>query len=191
MNTTSESLISRLSLIEDGQPDQTAWESFVRLYTPLIFRWARQTGLGQADAADIVQDVVTRVFESLPNFHYDSAKSFRGWLKAITLNRYREIKRRRSSSMQLASESMLDRLARIEVAESTWDLSYAKALVAQAMVQRRGDFAYETWQALRLVMLEGKTVDEAANKSGVSTWTIYSARARLMKRLRDELDGLL
>ena len=52
-------------------------------------------------------------------------------------------------------------------------------------------FASETWKALRLVMLKGKTVDEAADESGVSTWTIYSARARLMKRLRDELDGLL
>jgi len=91
MNTTSESLLFRLQQV-DGRLDQTAWEEFVRLYTPLMFYWARKTGLNTADASDIVQDVITRVLEKLPGFSYDSSKSFRGWLRAITLNRYREIK---------------------------------------------------------------------------------------------------
>ena len=79
MNTTSESLLFRLQQV-DGRLDQTAWEEFVRLYTPLMFYWARKTGLNTADASDIVQDVITRVLEKLPGFSYDSSKSFRGWL---------------------------------------------------------------------------------------------------------------
>ena len=191
MNTTSESLLFRLQHLSDGQLDQPAWEEFVRLYTPLMFYWARKTGLNTTDASDLVQDVITRVFQKLPDFCYDASKSFRGWLRTITLNRYREIKRRKSSGMQLATDSVLETLAPIEIAESAWDVDYARLLVAQAMEQMQSDFAPATWQALRCVMSDGKTVDQAATETGVSTWTIYSARSKLMKRLRNELEGLL
>ena len=34
-----------------GQPgDQTAWVRFVRLYTPLLFYWARKAGLAESIA---------------------------------------------------------------------------------------------------------------------------------------------
>ena len=167
MNTTSESLLFRLQQV-DGRLDQTAWEEFVRLYTPLMFYWARKTGLNTADASDIVQDVITRVLEKLPGFSYDSSKSFRGWLRAITLNRYREIKRLRSSGMKFTTESILEQLAPIEVAETTWDINYARLLVTQSMEQSKNDFSPSTWQALRLVLSKGKTVDQAAKETGVN-----------------------
>jgi len=190
MNTTSESLLFRLQQV-DGHLDQPAWEEFVRLYTPLMFYWARKTGLSTSDASDLVQDVITQVFQKLPNFCYDASKSFRGWLRTITLNRYREIKRLKSSGMQFTTDSILEQLAPLEVAESAWDIDYARLLVAQSMDQAKDDFAPATWQALRLVMSDGKTVDVAAAETGVSPWTIYSARSRLLKRLRGELEGLL
>ena len=190
MNTTSESLLFRLQQV-DGRLDQSAWEEFVRLYTPLMFYWARKTGLNTADASDIVQDVITHVFQKLPNFSYDSSKSFRGWLRTITLNRYREIKRLKSSGMKFTTDSVLEQLASVEVAGSTWDIHYARLLVTQSMEQHRDDFTPSTWQSLRLVLSQGKTVDAAAQETGVSPWTIYSARSRLLKRLRDDLRGLM
>ena len=86
---------------------------------------------------------------------------------------------------------MLENLAPVSVAESTWDIDYARLLVARSMEGMQGDFATETWQALKLVMGNGTPVDDAAQQTGVSAWTIYSARARLMKRLREELAELL
>jgi site-specific DNA-cytosine methylase len=53
MSSTPASLLQRLR-----QPgDSRAWNEFVELYSPLLFHWARQTGLQEADAADLVQDV--------------------------------------------------------------------------------------------------------------------------------------
>ena len=127
MNTTSESLLFRLQPANNGQLDQSAWEEFVRLYTPLMFYWARKTGLTTTDASDLVQDVITRVFQKLPDFRYDSSKSFRGWLRTITLNRYREIKLRKSSGLQYTTDSVLEQLAPVENAQSTWDLEVSKA----------------------------------------------------------------
>ena len=191
MTTTSESLLFRLQHHDNDAPDESAWQQFVRIYTPLIFFWARKTGMPQSDASDLVQDVLTLVFQKLPDFNYDATRSFRGWLRTVTLNKYREIYRRKSSRLATASESMLENLAPIEVAESTWDIDYARLLVAKTMELMKDDFAVGTWDALKLVMNDGRSVDDAAEKTGVSSWTIYSARARLMKRLRAELNGLL
>jgi hypothetical protein len=45
--------------------------------------------LQDSDLADLVQDVFTTLVRVLPEFEYDSRKSFRGWLKTILMNRYR------------------------------------------------------------------------------------------------------
>jgi RNA polymerase sigma-70 factor (ECF subfamily) len=51
---TPASLLERLR-----QPaDQAAWSQFVRLYAPLLYHWAGRLGLREADAADLVQDVL-------------------------------------------------------------------------------------------------------------------------------------
>ena len=86
---------------------------------------------------------------------------------------------------------MLEQLAPIELAQSTWDIDYARLLVAQAMEPMKSDFQEGVWQALRKVISDGLTVEQAAKQTGVNQWTIYSAKSRLMKRLRNELDGLL
>ena len=44
-DSTSVSLLKRLR-----QPaNKIAWDRFVRLYTPLLYYWARKTGLPEAD----------------------------------------------------------------------------------------------------------------------------------------------
>jgi hypothetical protein len=50
MDPTHTSLLERLKL----PVDQKAWSRFVDLYTPLLYSWARQLGLQEADAADNV-----------------------------------------------------------------------------------------------------------------------------------------
>lgn len=191
MNTTSESLLLRLRSNQEDQIDESAWRQFVELYTPLIFSWARKIGLEANDASDLVQDVLTLAFQRLPGFQYDRNKSFRSWLKTVTVNRYRESIRKKSAKQSVASHSILEQLQPVEHAESTWDLDYARLLVARSMEVMKSDFAPSTWQALRKVVGQQMTVEQAAEETGVSIWTIYSAKSRLLKRLREELDGLL
>ena len=190
MTTTSESLLFQLTNF-DHSSNQKSWEKFVSIYTPLIFYWARKTGLKPNDAADLVQDVLTRVFQKLPELQYDPAKSFRGWLRTVTINRYRELRRLKSFQIETASDSLLEKLAPVELAESTWDIDYAKLLVAQAMERMKDEFSEAMWRALERVMLKNEPVAEAAAATGVNHWTIYSARSRLMKRLREELEDVL
>lgn len=189
MNTTSESLLLRLQGANPDGPNESAWKQFVEIYTPLIFYWARKNGRSQTDAADLVQEVLTLVFQKLPEFRYDRTRSFRGWLRTVTLNKFRELTRQKTIINASASE-----VAQIEImdrAESTWDIDYARMLVAQTMEAMESDFAPSTWQALQQVMSGDVSVEQAAAEVGVSPWTVYSAKSRLMKRLRNRLEGLL
>lgn len=191
MNSTSESLLLRLRDGYQQQVNQAAWTEFAKLYTPLIFSWAKKMGLETNDASDLTQDVLTRVFQKLPHFEYDAKLRFRSWLKTVTINRYRETVRRKSAEQIVASHSVLEKYQQVDQAESTWDIDYARLLIQQAMSTMKSDFAEGTWEALTLVFGQQVSVDAAAEKTGVSAWTIYSARSRLLKRLRVELDGLL
>lgn len=189
MNTTSESLLIRLQEAHPEGPNESAWKQFVEIYAPLIFYWARKNGRNQSDASDLVQEVLTLVFQKLPEFRYDRTRSFRGWLRTVTLNKFRELARRKAivnaTTFEVAQVEIMDR------AESTWDIDYARMLVAQTMEVMESDFAPATWQALQEVMSRGTSVEQAAADAGISAWTVYSAKSRLMKRLRNRLEGLL
>lgn len=187
MNSTSESLLIRLRSADDFQ----AWSRFVELYTPLLFYWARKTGLQAHDAADLVQEVLTIVHRKMPTFEYESTKSFRGWLRTITLNKHREHRRKNSLLYVDATQSAMNRIPDPDEAGSVWDLDYQQALVGRAMELLRCEFQPRTWNALREYVYSKRAASEVAAETGVSVWTIYAAKSRLMSRLREELDGLL
>ena len=92
MVITSVSLLRRL---QTGN-ETGAWDRFVRVYTPLLFRWVRRMGIEQQEAADIVQDVFSILVRKLPSFEYDEKSSFSRWLHTVTANRCRDHFRRRS-----------------------------------------------------------------------------------------------
>lgn len=185
MNSTSESLLIRLN-----QPsDQKAWSEFVRLYAPLIFYWARKTGVQVQDSRDIVQDVLAIVFQKLPEFKYDASGSFRGWLRTITLNKHREFCRKAKRAVNANQSAILD-LA-VANAESTWDMNYRQALVDQALELIRHEFQANTWNAVREFSTTNGKAAAIAEKHNVSVWTIYAAKSRMLTRLREVVDGLM
>src|SRR3954469_13630687 len=92
---TPASLLERLR-----QPEATgAWTRFVELYTPLLFAWAGRLGLQEADAADLVQEVLLALHRTLPAFVYDPHRRFRHWLRTVLVNKHRENLRRRQPSV--------------------------------------------------------------------------------------------
>ena len=187
MNSTSESLLLRLK----DAGDQYAWSRFVRLYTPLLFHWARDIGLQSQDAADLVQEVLTLVFRKLPDFQYDRSKSFRSWLRTVTINKFREFHRRRRITTEPATQSELNQAALVQDAGASWDLSYQFSLFESALQLLEPEFRPKTWQAVRAFVIENRPAAEIAAETGVSVWTIYAAKSRLIVRLREELKGLL
>ncbi len=186
MDTTSHSLLIRLKSAEN---DPAAWGRFVELYTPLIYYWARKNGLQPSDASDLVQEVLTTLVDKLPEFQLDPSKSFRGWLRAVTLNKWREMHRRKSISQVNPTTSQWCNIA--DKQDDFWEREYLQHLAHRGMQLAKPLFDSKTWLALQDYVMAGGPAAEIAEKHNVSVWTVYSAKSRLLAYLREELDGLL
>ena len=182
---TPASLLERLR----RPGDAAAWARFVELYTPLLYHWARRAGLQEADAADLVQEVLALLFRKLPEFTYDRGRSFRAWLRTVTLNKWREgLRHRRPVPVGggVAAEAAApDEAAAFEEAE------YRQSLVRQALQALQGEFPASTWKAFQEYVLAGRGAEEVAAELRLRVGTVYAAKSRVLARLRQELDGLL
>src|SRR5262245_15316991 len=68
--------------------DSDAWNQFVRLYAALVYGYARKHGLQDADAADLMQEVLRSVAGAAGRLEYDPERgTFRGWLYTVTRNK--------------------------------------------------------------------------------------------------------
>ena len=187
MNTTPVSLLERLR-----QPaERAAWTRFLQLYTPLLFYWARRMGMAEPDAADLVQDVFTLLVQKLPEFTYDRHKSFRAWLKTVAVNRWRDMRRRRQTALPGGGAAPVEELAVPSSATQLFEAEYQQYLLGRAVELMQTDFQPSTWKACWAVVVEGKPAAQAAAELGLTVEAVYAARSRVLRRLRQELSGLL
>src|SRR5262249_30741276 len=182
MHTTPASLLERLRL-----PDaQAAWERFVKLYTPLLYHWAHRTGLQEPDAADLVQDVFAVLLGKLPAFAYNPQKSFRSWLRTVLLNKWRERQRRAAPVPLEGSAAPLANLADPASPAEFEEKEYRQHLVRRALQLMQADFEPTTWQACWEFVVSGKPAAEVAAGLGITAKAVYLAKARVLRRLRQE-----
>lgn len=186
MHSTPPCLLERLRLPGEEQ----AWDRFVQLYTPLLFHWARGVGFHDADAADLVQDVLVLLVRKLPHFTYDRQQSFRAWLRTVTLNKWRE-HRRRSPDVTFEGAEALDAVAAPDQMAVFEEAEYCRHLVQQALHVLREEFPPRTWEAFWQYVVVGQDVDTVATTLGLRVGTVYSAKSRVLACLRQELKGLL
>lgn len=187
MNTTSASLLLRMR-----RPDQReAWVRFVKLYTPLLQFWARRLGLQDADSADLLQDVFATLVEKLPEFRYNQKESFRSWLRTVLLNKWRNRVRQRTPVTLEGDDPAFDGLTVPDDAAIFCEAEYRKHLVARALQLMQAEFPPRMWQACWEHVVVGRAADEVAAELGIAPGTVYVAKARILNRLREELEGLL
>jgi RNA polymerase sigma-70 factor (ECF subfamily) len=188
MLSTHPSLLNQLRHASPGGVADPAWARFVRLYTPLLYAWVRRLGVQETDAADLVQEVFLTLVQKLPDFQYDARKSFRSWLRTIILNKWRDRCRRPwDAGLGSAVERLADTAGTDELAED----EYRRQLVGRAVHLMRTEFAPATWKACWEHVVAGRPAAEVAAELGICPGAVYVAKARVLRRLRDELAGLL
>jgi RNA polymerase sigma-70 factor, ECF subfamily len=192
VNTTSPTLLQRLR-----KPDQAvAWERFVGLYSPLLFAWAKRLGLQSADAADLVQDVLIKLTRELPKFQYDAdKKNFRGWLRTICFNRWRDRQKIRATRSQPGGD---DGISNVEAADDGltqfWEEEHRGFLVRQALhllQDLKKEFQPQTLLAFEEVTVNHRPVADVAAALGMSANSVYLAKLRVLRRLKEELKEFL
>jgi RNA polymerase sigma-70 factor (ECF subfamily) len=187
---------SLLVRIRDGR-NQEAWRQFVQVYAPVVYGFARKRGLQDADAADVMQNVLRSVAGAASRLHYDPARgSFRGWLYTVARNKifnFLEAERHKLGRGSGGSDARerLEELAGPEwrLAES-WDEEYERNLAALAMQRVQGEVQPATWQAFWQTAVEGKSAREAGEALGMAAGAVYVARSRVLTRLKEEVQRL-
>lgn len=191
----SSSLLERLQLRE---PE--AWQRLVRIYYPLVHEWCERAGLQRADAADVAQEVFRGLAGSLERFDRDGGRnSFRGWMYGITRRQLLAFFRRQRDRPAAAGGTEAHR--RMMETPDTEDLSEDASrpgdaderlgLVRRALALIRDDVQDHTWQAFWRAVVEGHAPADIAADLGISVNTVYLAKARLLRRLREEFGDLL
>jgi RNA polymerase sigma-70 factor (ECF subfamily) len=186
MEKTSATLLERLRTAAD----LPAWERFVELYTPLLLAWARRLGAGAADAEDLVQDVFAQLLRTLPGFTYDPKQRFRGWLRTVLHNRWATLRRARSAVLP-AGAVELPEPAAPDGTTAEEEVEERRQLVARALRLLRRDFQPGTWQAFWQFVVCDRPAAAVAAELGVSVDAVYTAKSRVLRRLRQELAGLV
>lgn len=192
-----DSPLTRASLLvqlRDGT-NHGAWQEFMKLYGPVVYGFARKRGLQDADAADLMQDVMRSVSTSIGRLDYDRSQgTFRGWLFTMTRNRvFNFLSARRlrpQGSGDTGTNRMLDSQPADSDAEDVWEVEYQRRLAALAMQRVKSEFQESTWQAFWLTAVEGKSAADVSSQIGLSTGAIYVAKSRVLARLKDEVETM-
>jgi RNA polymerase sigma-70 factor (ECF subfamily) len=190
MSNLPETRASLLVRIRDGR-DQDAWRQFLHVYGPVVYSFARKRGLQDADAADLMQDVMRSVAKAAQDLNYDPRKgTFRGWLFTVTRNRiYSFLSKERHREQAVGDTAAYEQLENLPSAdgETDWDQEYQRRVFTWAADTIRSEFRQNTWAAFWQTAVEGKSPGEVSKGLGLSPGAIYVAKSRVLARLREKV----
>lgn len=172
---TRESLILRLPTKADAQ----AWREFVSIYEPFLHRFVRRQGLQDADARELVQDVLLSVVQAVGHWQSDATRAkFRTWLFRIARNRLIDVlSKRQRQATQTGGSGMLEVPQPQRLVEEAV-LAHRRELFRWAASQVKEQVQPATWLAFWKTSVEERSVDEVATELGLTTGAVYIARDR-------------
>ena len=186
--STRPSLLLRIK----DQDDSPAWSQFVEIYGPLIYRFGRKKGLQDADATDLMQDVLRQVAQNIAKFNYDPRiGKFRSWLFAVAsqafIQKLRKVKRQPVGSGGTDAVEMLNRLPGTSPNDEVWEIEYRSQLFRWACEQIRDQFNQTTWQAFEKTAVENLKSTDVAEELGISVGSVYVAKSRVLQKLKQKI----
>ena len=206
---TRQSLLARLKDVGD----QESWREFFDAYWRLIHAAAVKAGLTEAEAEEVVQEVMIAAAKKMPGFAYEPGKdSFKGWLLAVTRWKVADQFRKRQAmpapniaggaptaarGARAAPHADTVRTATVERVpdphgldlEAIWDGEWRENLLRAALdrVKRRVNPAH--YEMYHLHVVQGLSAREAA-RALVSTAAVHLAKHRVGRLVKAELKRL-
>ena len=187
---TRVSLLTRLK----DETDTAAWREFVRLYGPVVYKFARKRGLSDADAADLMQVVLRDVAHNAGKIQYDpNHESFSDWLFAATrqtLSTYLSAQNERPY-WTAGNGSLVPCVTDQESEQdSDWQAEYLRQLTAKAAGLVKREFPLSTWQAFWKTEVDGLPAQDVGLELKMTAGAVYVAKSRVLARLHGEVRRL-
>jgi RNA polymerase sigma-70 factor (ECF subfamily) len=190
---TPRSLLEQLC----DEPPGDGWERLVALYGPLLRGWLLRYDVQDADAEDLIQDVLIVVHRELPSFrHNQQPGAFRSWLRRILVNRVRNLWRRRDrGDVASGGSDAALRLKELEDPHSqisrVWDRDHDRYLTRRLLELLEDRFTATTRKVFHRLVFDGVRADQAAAEFGLSLNAVFTAKSRVLRELRRLGQGLI
>lgn len=192
---TRSTLLARLKDLGD----ERSWADFYETYRRLIWRCAREAGLAEAEAEDVVQETVIAVARRMPSFHYDPADcSFKTWLYLVVRGRIADHYRRRGRRVVIAEPSpdegtgtgLLEQIpdpASLQP-DAAWEEEWEQVILAEALKRVRTQVKPEHFQLYNYHVIQGHSVEETTAHLQTNRAKVYMAKLRVGRLLKKELE---
>lgn len=173
--------------------DEAAWRDLTRVYGALIRFWCRRAKVADADIDDIEQEVFRAVFSAIETFVPSKSQgSFRSWLWTITRNKVRDyFKIRLNKAVSVGGTGAylaLQQLPECEPREAESDALDEADPTRQALKIIQGEVKQHTFDAFWRSTVDGVAPDIIAKDLSITVDSVYQAKARVLRRLRQLLD---
>jgi len=187
---TRRSLLTRLR----DWGDAPGWREFFDTYWQLIYSVARRSGMKDADAQDLVQEVMVSVAREMPDFHYDPARGrFKSWLLRIVHRRIADHWRTgvaaRTRTVSMEDEAVPEPLDEADF-EKVWLHEWEQHMLQLALRRVKSRVSVQQFMIFEMAELRRLPMSEIKRGLGVSTTQVYLARHRVRKMVRAELRQL-
>jgi RNA polymerase sigma factor (sigma-70 family) len=191
MSASPETRATLLIRLKD-QADDEAWSEFTEIYRPVIYRLACRRGMQPADADDLVQQVLAAIARVIDRWEADPARArFRTWLNRVATNAIINALSRGRPDRGSGDTGLHDLLnARPAVNGNDSEfirIEQRREIFRWAARQIRSEFHPATWDAFWMTAVEGQAVDDIGRSLGLSRGSIYAARSRVMRRLKEKV----
>ncbi|MEM7473769.1 MAG: sigma-70 family RNA polymerase sigma factor [Planctomycetota bacterium] len=187
---TQASLLVKLR----SQDDEMAWQEFLAIYQPVIYRIARKRGLQDADAQDLAQNVLVSVAGAIESWEPRDGTRFRNWLRKIASNAILKALTRGPKDQGQGGTAAIENLNEYAVGEEELErdvqLERDREVYLRAAKMVRSEVNSATWQVFQMAVVEGVPIEKVALNLGKSVGAAYAARGRVMKRLQAAVERL-
>jgi len=186
---TRRSLVERLT----NWQDQQNWQEFFETYWRLIYGVARQSGLTDAEAQDVVQETVITVAKNITKYERE-AGSFKAWLLHTTRWRIADQFRKREPATVKSptrgssrGTATIDRIPDGFDVRAAWDTEWQQHVFEAALqrVKRKADAKH--YQIFDCLVVKQWPAAKVAASLCVSIAQVYIVKHRLSAQLKKEV----
>lgn len=192
-NSQASNTISQSMLVLLRARDPQGWAHFVDLYGPWIYGRCRRAGVSETDAADLTQQIFTKVLRGVGGFRKAGPEdSFRGWLARVcqnaTLDHFRA---RQGQPVAEGGTEAWQKIQRQPADDSHSSVSPTDPergdLARRAWELIAGEFSETARRAFELIVLDGRSAVEVAEQLKLTPASVRMSKSRILRRLREVL----
>lgn len=188
MSDKNQPMDSAVHQLQSDGDDPAAWEKFVHRYQTRIAAWSLKQGLQLADAENVAQEVLFLLTRKL--CLYDPAKgAFPTWLRRVTIHTcHNYVRRQNRFTAGTGGTDQMQRLNEVrDDAPSGTEQKSADETFKIALDRARARVTEFAWAVFEKTALEKMPGPDVAAALGVSQQSVYMARHRVQKIVREEL----